>query len=461
MRFDEAENIVRNGIPKYLYKISKKFIDNGYQIYLVGGVIRDILLEREFPANEMDLTTNATPDEVKKLFGYVIPTGIKHGTVTVIKDDINFEITTFRLDGKYSDGRHPDKIEYAKTIEEDLQRRDFTINSFAFDLNSYKLIDLFDGLSDLKNSIIRTIGNPDERFREDGLRLMRAVRFATTLNFVIEDKTYRSIKKYIFMLRNVSMERIRDEFIKIILSDKPSVGIELLRKTEILRVILPELLTGFGIKQNKFHKYDIYYHNIYTCDATPSNNLPVRLSALLHDISKPVAKNIPEDREKDEATFYNHEVIGAIVAKKVLLRLKFSNEIINRVTSLIKNHMFYYTDEWTDSAVRRFLRKVGTELLDDLFLLREADRIGGGLRKGKSIHLEKLKEHIQVILDKENAFSLKDLKVNGRDVMRIKNIKPSRKVGEILNYLLEKVLDDPEKNNVEILSKMIEEYKID
>ncbi len=461
MKLTDAQKIVKENIPEDVFRIAEKFIKNNYKIYLVGGVIRDILLGREYNRSEIDLATNAKPGEVKKIFKRVIPTGIKHGTVTVIRNNVNFEITTFRLDGKYSDGRHPDEVEYATTIEEDLKRRDFTINAFAFDLQHQILIDLFNGLDDLKNKIIRTIGDPDERFREDGLRLMRAIRFASVLGFKIDENTYKSISKNIDMLRKVSMERIRDEFVKIIQSDKPSEGIELLRKTEVLRVIMPELLTGFGITQNKFHKYDVYYHNLFTCDVVPKENLAVRLAALLHDISKPYTKRIPEGKKCDEATFYNHEVIGAIVGKKILKRLKFSNAIIDKVTKLIKYHMFYYTDEWTDSAVRRFIRKIGLDLIPELFILRECDRIGSGKKDGNSYHLKKLQSHIDKILEEENAFSLKDLKVNGYDVMKIKNIPPSPNVGKILNYLLEIVLENPEKNKREELIKLIEEYPLE
>ncbi len=459
MKLKAAEGKVRKIIGDSLKDVVEPFKKNGFQIYLVGGVVRDIILERKREENEYDLTTNARPFEVKKMFKYVIPTGIKHGTVTVILNNINYEITTFRAESTYTDGRHPDKITFSNDIHEDLKRRDFTINGLAFDLINYKLIDDFNGLGDIENKIVRTIGKADERFQEDGLRIMRAIRFATVLNFIIEEKTYRSIKKNLFMLKKVSMERIRDEFVKILKAEKPSKGIEFLRKSEILRYILPELLTCYGITQNKYHKYDVYYHILHTLDATPSNNLPVRLAALFHDISKPFTKIKSNNSEGEDATFYNHEVIGAKVARKVMKRLKFSNDMIERVEKLVKFHMFYYTEEWTDSAVRRFIRKVGLDMLDDLYLLREADRIGNGLKKGKSRHLEMLKKHIEKILEEENAFSVKDLKINGNDIMKIKNIPPSPKVGEILNYLLEIVLENPEKNTPEELKKLVEEYK--
>jgi poly(A) polymerase/tRNA nucleotidyltransferase (CCA-adding enzyme) len=461
MNLDYAENIIKAKIEQDIYEIAEKFFNSGYKLYLVGGIIRDNLLNIDISGKESDLATDATPEEIKRIFRKgVIPTGIKHGTVTLIYKDKNYEITTFRIEGKYSDGRRPDEVKYAKTIYEDLSRRDFTINALAFDLKSKKLIDNFNGLADLENKIIRTIGDPDKRFREDGLRLIRAIRFATTLGFTIEEKTFKSIVKNIDMIKSVSFERIRDEFVKILGAEKPSIGIELLRKTEILRLIIPELLLGFGVVQNKFHKYSIYYHNIYSCDYAPKDNLVVRLAALFHDIAKPHTKKIPEDRENDEATFYNHEVLGTILAKRILKRLKFSNEIIEKVLNLIRNHMFYYTEEWTDSAVRRFIRKVGLDNIEDIFKLREADRLASGIRSENSYHLELLKKHINKILEEENAFSIRDLKVNGYDVMEIKKIPPSPLVGKILNYLFEIVLNDPSKNERETLLKLIKEYKI-
>lgn len=456
MNIKKAENLVKNHINDNLLGVAKKFIKNGFEIYIVGGFIRDILLSKYVFNKAFDLATNAAPGQVKSIFKKVIPTGIKHGTVTVIDEKKFYEITTFRCDGQYSDGRHPDNIKFAETIYEDLSRRDFTINAFAFDLNNFKLIDEYNGLEDLEKKIIRTIGNPDERFQEDGLRLIRAVRFAAVLNFKIEDRTFRSIKRNLFMLDKVAFERIKDEFIKISQSDKPSEGIELFRKLEILRKIIPELLTCYSIKQNKFHKYDVYYHLLYTMDAAPSNNLEVRLASLFHDISKPFTKVVKADKEN--ASFYNHEIIGSIVSKKILKRLRFSNEIIDKVEKLVKFHMFFYTEEWTDSAVRRLLRNVGIDLLDDLFLLREADRIGNGTKHEKSKHLELLKVRIKKILDEENAFSLKHLNINGLDVMKIKNLEPSPKIGEILNYLLEKVIEDPSLNEDNKLKEMVKDY---
>lgn len=458
MDLKQAEKKIKKSLNSEILDIAKNFIDHNFQIYLVGGYIRDILLKRKKEQIEYDLTTDATPQQVKKIFKRVIPTGIKHGTVTVLKDSIHYEVTTFRCDGKYTDGRHPDEIQYTKTIDEDLRRRDFTINAFALNLKSFKLIDNFNGLKDLKDKLIRTIGIPDDRFAEDGLRLMRAVRFASVLGFKIDEKTYNSIKKNLFMIDKVAIERIKDEFSKIMTAEKPSIGMELLRLTGLMRKILPEMLTTWQVQQNKFHKYDVYHHLLYTLDAASPDNLCVRLSALFHDISKPYTKTVKEDKEN--ASFYNHEIISSIVAKKVLKRMRYSNEIIDRVEKLVKFHMFYYTEDWTDSAVRRFLRKVGLDLLDDLFLLREADRVGNGTKYEKSKHLLLLKERIQKVIEQENAFTVKHLKINGKDIMRIKRIKPSPVVGKILNHLLEQVIDDPGLNDKKILEEMVKKFEL-
>ncbi|MDD5065484.1 MAG: HD domain-containing protein [bacterium] len=457
MDLHDAEKLVRKNLSKDIEQITEKFAEHDYDIFIVGGFIRDLILGRSKPGQEMDLATNARPEEIKKIFRRTIPTGIRHGTITLIWEEKTYEITTFRADGKYTDGRHPDTVRFSKTIEEDLSRRDFTINALAFDLRKQRLIDHHEGLKDLEAGIIRTIGNPDDRFQEDGLRLMRAIRFATVLNFRIEEKTRRSISKNLYMLSKVAMERIKDEFVKLMQAEKPSQGIEFMRKSEMLRKLIPELLTGFGLLQNKFHKYDVYYHLLYSCDAAPGDNLNVRLAALFHDVCKP-ATRLNKDEAK-EATFYNHEILSSLVAKKILKRMKFSNEIINKVEKLIALHMFYYTDEWTDSAVRRFLRKAGLDLLDELFVLREADRIGNGTKEEKSKHLEELKKRIRKILDEENAFSLKHLKINGQDVMRIKGIPPSPLVGKILNAIMEKVLEDSSLNTKEKLEELVKEYK--
>ena len=432
-------------IPSYVMKLSRVLKENGYQAWVVGGCIRDLLIGR--PAEDYDIATDARPERVMEIMKRAIPTGIKHGTVTVIINRRRVEVTTFRQDGRYSDSRHPDSVSYASTIEEDLSRRDFTINGIAFNPSIGKLLDPFGGMRDINTGVIRTIGDPVERFSEDGLRPFRACRFAAQLGFTIERKTFEAIPKCLDHAAQVSVERIREEFLRIIQSEKPSVGIELLRISGLLKLFLPELLEGFGIKQNKYHRYDIYFHNLYSCDAAEPD-YRIRLAALLHDIGKYHAKReVEEKKSGTKSVFYNHEIIGAGVTRKILQRLRFSNNDIKFITHLIRNHMFHYTNQWTDGAVRRFMRKVGLENINALFELRKADRIGNGLKSGESNSVRRLKDRIERIIEAENAITVKDLAVNGHDIMNEFNLKPGPIIGKILNALLEEILDNPDKNN--------------
>ena len=440
-------------IPEVVKEFAKIFKKNSYELFLVGGALRDNLLGSQ--NNDYDFATSATPYEVMNIFQNVIPVGIDHGTVIVLFGDYQFEVTTFRTDGKYSDNRRPDNVNFVRSIDEDLKRRDFTINAFAYDVNKKKMLDKFNGKKDLKKKIIRAIGKPDERFNEDALRMIRAVRFAAKLNFIIEENTLKSIEKNSALIKNISSERIRDELIKIMSCNKPSIAFEYLRITGLLAQIIPELLTGYGVIQNKFHKYDVYYHNIFSCDAAPSDNYIVRLAALFHDISKPQTRREQDDNEN---SFYNHEIVGAKIAQNILRRLKFSNDDVRKITHLIKFHMFYYTDEWTDGAVRRFLKNVGVENLPELFLLRDADRLGNGTKTGIPKTFLDFQERIKKILEIDSALKVSDLKIDGDIIMKILNIKPSPLVGEILNYLLELVLDNPEINEEERLIELTKEY---
>lgn len=452
------EKIFTN-IPAPIKEIARILNTEGFQCFLVGGAVRDSIMG--FTPKEYDITTNAKPEEVQRIFKYTIPTGIKHGTILVILDDMHVEITTFRSDGNYSDGRHPDKVEYTASIEDDLPRRDLTINAMAYNILDGNLIDMFDGMKDIKNKIIRSVGNPYERFTEDGLRIMRAIRFATRLNFNIEKETFDAICHSTGMLTSIAYERIREEFNGILISDNPFRGIELLRKTGILALIMPELMQGFGVAQNRFHKYDVYYHILHTIQAvepleTEELTLLVRLAALFHDIAKPMVQK--KVSKQEEPVYYNHEVVGANVAKKVMRRLKYSNAEIDFVTLLVRQHMFYYQDEWTDGAVRRFMKAVGIENIKPLLKLREADRLGSGNRKDKeSKAIPKLLARIDKIIEEENAITVKDLKINGNDLMKEFNLKPGPIVGKILNYLLDLILDEPSLNDKE---KLMEKTKI-
>jgi poly(A) polymerase/tRNA nucleotidyltransferase (CCA-adding enzyme) len=433
-------------IPLHVLKIAQELHKRGFQAWVVGGSIRNILIGK--PAYDHDIATNATPDQVMGIFPRTVPTGVKHGTVTVLSGIESVEITTFRSDGTYSDARHPDRISYAKTIGEDLSRRDFTMNGIAHNPITDELVDPYGGRQDIRNELIRTIGNPLDRFSEDGLRPFRACRLASQLDFTIEEKTFKAIISCLDKAAQVSVERIRDEFIKIIESPKPSIGIELMRKSGLLELFLPELLTGYEVNQNVYHRYDVYYHNLYSCDAADPKDYRIRLAALFHDIGKFHAKKEIEERTKGKkSVFYNHEIIGAGITKRIMRRLKFSNQDIKVVTHLIRNHMFHYTNLWTDGAIRRFMRKVGLENLQALFELRRADRIGNGLKQGNSRAVQNLRHRIEIILEKENAITVKDLVINGNDVMKQFNLQSGPIIGTILNHLLEEILDDPEKNN--------------
>jgi len=436
-------------IPKEVKNIIEKLEESGYEAYIVGGCVRDFLLGSE--PNDWDVTTNAKPEEIQKIFPESFYEN-KFLTVTVKTNSKNkklaeIEITTYRSDAVYSDKRHPDEVQFAKTIEEDLARRDFTVNALAMD-SKKKIVDLFGGKEDLKNKIIKTVGNPKERFSEDALRMLRAVRFATTLNFQIEEKTKEAIIKNSIWLEAVSQERIRDEFLKILMADKPAEGIELLRELNLLKYVLPELLDNYGVTQNKHHIYDCYWHALKALEYTAKKkyNIYVRLASLLHDIAKPKVKvGVAE-----EATFYNHEVVGAKMTFQILNRLKFPKKDVEKITKLVRFHLFYYNvDEVGASSVRRLVKNVGTENVEELLQVRQADRIGSGVPKAEPYKLR----HLKYLIDKvsQDPISAKMLKINGNDLIKLLNIKPGPRIGQTLDILLGYVLDEPKNNSKDFL----------
>ncbi|MFC1560273.1 CCA tRNA nucleotidyltransferase [Candidatus Margulisiibacteriota bacterium] len=435
--------------PKDLIDICKKIKKAGFSCFVVGGGVRDILLGNK--VTNWDIATDATPKDVEKLFNKVIPTGIEFGTVTVMKGKIPYEITTFRSDQRYVDGRHPEKVTFTKDIDKDLSRRDFTINAMAYDPLEGKLIDNYEGQKDLLKKVIRTVGDPVERFNEDGLRPVRACRFAAKLQFNIDKATLEAIPKCLEVAKKVAMERVHDELMRMLEADKPSAGIEAMRQTELLSLFIPELEEGVGMEQPKpFHEYDVYWHSLYSCDYVSKEKPVLRLTALLHDIAKPPCK--------DGVKFYGHDSKGAEMSEKIMKRLKFSNKDIDRVANLIQNHMFHYTSDWSDAAVRRFMKRVGVENLGDMFELRMAD-LKAMEKEVDFDHPKELRARIKKVIDEENALHVKDLKVDGKDVMKALGIKPGPEVGEILNSLLEKVLDDPKLNDRKKLTEMIKKNK--
>ncbi|MDC7126150.1 MAG: CCA tRNA nucleotidyltransferase [Spirochaetales bacterium] len=435
-------------LDKTLIEFSKIFFKAGYSCYLVGGAVRN--LYAGLPVSDYDFTTNAHPETIIKLFKRVIPTGIKHGTVTVLFRDLKLEVTTYRTDGDYSDNRRPDKVEFTSSILDDLKRRDFTINSMAYDPLTKELLDPHNGKSDLKNKKIRAIGNPAERFQEDALRIMRACRFVAQLGFFIEPETLSGMKEKSSNLKSVSAERIRDEILKILSSKKPSSAFHVMEETAVLKLILPELSDCRGIEQKGYHNFDVLDHCLYSCDGAPQDNLTVRTAAALHDIGKPIA--LGHD-ELGIPTFHGHELASERLSKNILERLKVPKAFETDVLHLIKHHMFNYLPEWSDSAVRRFIAKVGYNNLNNLFLLRVADQYGMNNKPVNSINLYDFKKRIEEILTKDHAFSIKDLDINGNILINDASIPKGPEVGIVLDYLLETVLDDPSQN---VEKKLIE-----
>lgn len=446
-------------VPKEILGVYSKLKESNFEVFFVGGCVRDILLNKE--PKDWDITTNAKPEEIQKIFIDSVYEN-NFGTVGIKTDSEDpklkiVEVTTFRLEGKYSDKRHPDEIKFAKTVEEDLSRRDFTINAFALSITegaAPKIIDPFDGQEDLKNKLIRTVGNPEERFSEDALRLMRAVRFATELGWEIEKKTAEAIKKQAGLLQMIAKERIRDEFLKIIMTENAANGVKMLVDYGLINSIIPELRQGIGVSQNKHHIYEVFDHNIRALDyaAKQGYSLEIRLAALFHDIGKPKSKR----GEGLDSTFYGHEVIGARMTAKILDQLHFPKALAEKVVHLVRCHLFYYNvGEVTEAGVRRFLSRVGPENVDDLIKVREADRIGSGVPKAVPYKLR----HLLFMIDKvkRDPISPKMLKVDGNDVVKFLKITPGPRIGWILSILLEEVLDDPKKNEKKYLeSKVLE-----
>jgi len=421
----------------------------GYESYLIGGAVRDQLLGK--PAKDFDLTTDAKPEDVMKLFKRVIPTGIEHGTVTVMMGKLPVEITTYRLDGAYSDGRRPDKVAYTPNIVEDLKRRDFTINSIAYNIIKGDLLDPNGGLEDLNLGLIRAIGNPEERFDEDGLRSIRACRFASQLKFEISDATLEGIQKSLHRIPGLSKERIFDEMVKIIKTEKPSVSFQLFKETGILEILFPDLQNCIGVGQKGSHAFDVFEHSIYSCDGVPASEVEIRFAALFHDIGK--VKALTENPD-GSIQFHNHEKISSRMAYHIMKDYRFPNQFIKKICHLIEHHMFHYQEEWTDSAVRRFISRVGEEHLSDLFLLRQGDIWGTECRHRTNQNLIDFKGRIASIMEQEHAFRIKDLDIDGYRLNRLAKIPKGPKMGQVLEFLLEAVLDDPSMNQEEKLVDM-------
>ena len=435
-------------LPKVVREFSGPFRSAGFQCHLVGGAVRDFLMGRTH--TDYDIATDALPEQVISLFRRVIPTGIKHGTVTVLFKGTTFEVTTFRTEDSYSDGRRPDAVTFAPTIFDDLSRRDFTINAIAYDLLTDTINDPHGGRKDLAAGIIRAIGDPSERFREDGLRPLRACRIAAQLSFTVEEATRAAIPGALDVLSRVSAERVRDEILRTLEAPLPSTGFFLMRETGILGIVLPELLEGVDVAQGSLHCYDVFTHSLYACDAAPRTSPVLRMAALLHDIGKPRTRGVEAD---GHPTFYSHEKVSASMAEEILTRLKLPTAVIREVTHLIANHMFNYQEEWSDAAVRRLIARVGEEKVDDIIALRRADQIGMCRENARAFPegLADFAARVRRVMESGRAFTVRKLAVNGHDLMEALGIPAGPKVGVILEELLQTVLDDPAVNEKERL----------
>ncbi|MGP1577339.1 MAG: CCA tRNA nucleotidyltransferase [Treponema sp.] len=431
-------------VPPLLKEISRHFHHAGFSVYLVGGAVRDYILKKE--AHDWDIATNAQPAAVMKLFKRTIPTGIAHGTVTIIYKGAHIECTTFRTEAGYADGRHPTEITYAATIEDDLSRRDFTMNALALSLPEGHIIDPFHGIQDIKTGIIRTVGNPLDRFSEDGLRPMRAIRFSAQLGFAIEPLTRAAIPQTLHITEKISIERFREEFSKMVCAAQPDKGLRLLEHTGLLQLFLPELAACRGIEQKGWHHFDVLDHSILVCAACPPV-LHIRLAGLFHDSGKPAVR---EPQADGSYTFHRHEAVSAKITRTVMKRLKYANTEIERTVHLILQHMFHYEPSWTDAAIRRFIARVGIQAIPDLFALRRADTFGLAGKTVTPSFLLEFSNRIDEIMQQEQAFSIKDLKINGCDLIQI-GIPAGRQLGLVLQELLETVLDDPAQNTKECL----------
>lgn len=443
-------------LPNDVKKFMKVFEQKGFQIYIVGGAVRDLLLGKKTASldDNWDFTTNATPEEILKLFpkGYY---NNQFGTVGIAKEKKIFEVTTFRKESEYEDLRHPKKISWAKTINEDLARRDLTINAMAYD--GKKIIDLFDGQKHLEEKLISTVGDPNKRFSEDALRLIRTIRFASQLGFVIDEKTRVAIQKNSPLIKNISWERIRDEFIKILSSNYPSEGILFLHSTGLLAQILPELDICFVIPQKspkRHHIFDVGIHQVMALKNCPSKDPITRFAALIHDIGK--TNTFKKDSKTALITFYNHEVVGTKLAKNIADRFKLSNKQKEKLVRLVQYHQFTVTENMSDKGVRRFIREVGKEYIQDILDVRTGDRIGSGA-KPTSWRLELFKKRLIEVQKK--PFKITDLKINGNDVMKTLKIKPGPQVGKILKDLFDQVVNDKLKNDRKtLLDKLITSF---
>ena len=461
-----SKKITYSDIPLEVQKISQDIKKAGFKAYLIGGCTRDILILRK--PKDWDITTDATPKEIMEIFGDRSFYENKFGTVGIVQpvSEKNIvdesvkvvEVTTFRIDAQYSDQRRPDNVVFSKNILEDIKRRDFTINAIAIEFNgepenfTYEVIDPHGGLKDIKDKLLRTVGNPHERFGEDALRILRGVRLLCELDLKIDLETKKAMEFHVKNLANISRERIRDEFTRIVMSEKAYIGMHLCREIGILAYISDDLNKSFGINQNKAHKYDVFEHLLKCLEHSSKKNYPIeiRLAALFHDIGKPKSRRWSD--KKGDWTFHGHEVVGERITREILEDLKFPGKIIDEVCKLVRWHMFFSdTEQITLSAVRRMVANVGRESIWKLMDVRMCDRMGTGRPKENPYRLRKYKSMIEQVMTDPVSVSM--LNINGLEIMNLGKIESGPKIGHILHALLDEVIEEPKKNDKKFLVK--------
>ena len=445
--------ILRQQIARPVLEICKELRNSGEHAWIVGGCVRDTL--RGERVNDWDVATTALPEKVQKTFRRVIPTGVEHGTVTVLWKGEGFEVTTLRGDGAYSDGRRPDQVTFVGDIDQDLARRDFTVNAIAYDPVDSRVVDPFGGLADMNKKVLRAVGNPSERFHEDGLRILRGARFVATLNFELEEATEAAFRGALDTFRKVSPERVREEWLKAMKAATPSRAFEVMRRTGILEVTYPELLEQVGCEQNQWHAYDVWNHTMRVLDESEGDPIE-RVAALLHDVAKPRTR--AKSEKTNDWTFYHHEKVGADMADRWLREYRFSNSERELITGLVRHHLICYSDEWTDAAVRRFIKRVGPDNVEPLLRLGEADALGKGRNVEEELAaLKELRGRVDHELEAGGALTTQDLAIGGNDIIPLLEGGAGPAVGKILRALLERVIDDPSLNTRDKLMPLAEE----
>jgi len=452
------DSVPNDAVPEAVRELAARLRDAGHGAWIVGGCLRDLLLDR--PVNDWDLATTALPGDVQRVFRRVVPTGLDHGTVTVVHRGVPYEVTTLRGEGAYTDGRRPDTVFFVDDIREDLARRDFTVNALAHDPLTGELVDPFGGLDDMRRRIIRAVGDPRERFAEDGLRVLRGARFVATLEFELDPPTEAAVAGALGTYRKVSAERIRDEWLKAFKAARPSRAFEVMRRTGILEITCPALLEQVGCEQNAYHAYDVWDHTMACLDACQGDFGPeLRLAALFHDLGKPRIR--ARSDKTGDWTFYGHERVGAAMADEWLATHRFSRRERDIVVHLVRHHLVCYEPGWTDAAVRRFVRRVGGDRVPMLLALARADARAKGRPVDEELaRLDELEARIADLVSQETALTTRQLAIGGKDVMGHYDARPGPFVGRVLDALLERVLDDPTLNDPETLRAMLDDPEI-